>query len=171
MAREQAEIGGLEAVETEGPVLAGGVKDLRRRRDRLRVLLDLDRRHDGENVRLLDIHRDVDFVLVGHPFDTVFELVGRNAEGAARLRRALGDLVKLMRNQAGHEHAVARHGNEPRNVDAHRAHQRAASANGAAVVQQVLPLFELVDGDLLLEAEQAIEECEWPCFAFVGLLE
>ncbi len=110
-------------------------------------------------------------MLICHPLDTIFEFVWRNPQGTARFRRAFGDFVKLVRYQAGHEHAVARHGNEPGDVDTHRADQRAAPADRAAVVQQVLPFLELVDGDFLLEAEQAIEERERPCLALVGLLE
>ena len=75
----------------------------------VRVLLDLDRRHDRQYVGLLGIHRDLDVMLVRHPLHAIRELVRRDAERAAGLRGALGDLVQFMRDQARLEHAVTRH--------------------------------------------------------------
>ena len=171
VAREHAEIGGLETVGPERPALAGGVQDPCGGGDRLRVFLDLDRRHHGKYVRLFDIHRDVDLVLVGHPLDPVLELVRRDAERAAGLGGALRCLVKLVRDQARLEHAVPRHRDEAGDVDTHRADERAAAADRAAVVQQVLPFLELLDRHRLLEAEQPVEERERSRFPLVGLLE
>ncbi len=91
-------------------------------------------------------------MLVGHPLESLFEFLRRYTQWAARLGRFLRRLVQLVRNQPGLEHAVTCHRDHAGDVDAHRAYQRTAPAHRAAVVQQVLPFFELFDGDLLLQA-------------------
>jgi hypothetical protein len=73
--------------------------------------------------------------------------------GVSLVRRFL---VELLRRESGVEHCVARLFDESRHIDAHGADQAAATAHVAAIEQQVLPLPQLVSGDLTLQAQQSI---------------
>ena len=109
--------------------------------------------HATGQVAHFDIDRDLDVVFVSHPLDAIFELVRRDAQGAAGFGCALGNLVQLVRNQAGLEHAVARLADERGDVDAHRAHERAAAAHRAGVVNQFLPFAQLLHRDFAFQAK------------------
>src|SRR5210317_243550 len=110
-------------------------------------------------------------MFVRHPVDAIFELVGRNTQWATCLGGSLGNFVQLVRNQACLEHAVPGHRNESGDINTHWAHERAASANRAAVVDQVLPFLHVFDRNLAFKAEQAIEESERPNITFVRAFE
>ena len=84
---------------------------------------------------------------------------------------ALGDRPQLVRHETRGEHAVPRLADERRDVDAHRADHRAAAADRARVVEEVLPFLQLADRHRMLQVQRAIEPGERPDLALVRLLE
>ncbi|OIQ63639.1 hypothetical protein GALL_548190 [mine drainage metagenome] len=66
---------------------------------------------------------------------------------------------------------MARQPDQRCNVDAHWTDQGAASAHGAAVVEQFLPFLQLFHGHFFLQVQCAVNCGERSGFAFVGLLE
>ncbi len=84
--------------------------------------------------------------------------------GAVHQRQALG-------HQPGGVHAVACLLDQLGNVDAHRADHRAAPAHVARVVDQLLPLLQVVDRRSRHQVQRAHQRCERAGLALVGAAE
>jgi hypothetical protein len=72
-------------------------------------LVDLDRRHDRQYIRLFLVHRNLDVVLIAHPLCALSKLLPGYSKRATGLGCGFGNLVQLMRNQASLEHAMPGH--------------------------------------------------------------
>ena len=88
--------------------------------------------------------------------------------GCPLMRRLL---IEFLRSEPGVEHGMARLFDERRHVDTHRANQAATTTHIAAVEQQMLPMLQLIRGDLALQTKQFVERREGARLALVGLLE
>ena len=107
----------------------------------------------------------------GQPFQAIGEHLRGGPQRTALLLGALGHLVQLRRHQPGIEHAVTGLAHQGGDVDAHGADHGTAPAHGAGVVEQLLPLLQLVHGHLAREPQPAADETEWAHLALVGALE
>jgi hypothetical protein len=170
IAVEIADVGGLEALRVKGPFRADAVEDLGRVGDRLGMIGQFGRRDGDEIVGLLQIDVDRHAVGLADLAHDVGEVFGRRRRTAPGARRAIHQL-QAVGDQPRLEQAVARFLDELGDVDAHRAGEGAASAQGAGVEDQPLPFLQLLDRHPRRQAEQPIERREWPGVAMIGLFE
>ncbi len=166
----EADVGRVEAGLVHRPARTGAVQDLGRVGQRLGVLAQLGRRRGDQDVGAVEVARNRDAVLgrdLGQDVGQVFT----RCRGAAPLPGGAVHQRQSFGHQAGLEHAVAGFLHELRDVDAHRAHRGAAAAQGAGVVDQLLPLLQLVDAGLLDQAERTNQRRERARLAKVGAPE
>ena len=127
-----------------GPARADLVEDLRDVGQRLGMFRELRRRGRDDVIGLgeVDVHRHI--VLLAGFANDVGEIVGGRRRAPPRLRCAVHQF-QTVGHQTRLVHAVPRFLDQFRDVDAHRAGERAPAAEGAGVVEQRLPFLEHVD--------------------------
>src|SRR5574340_1136268 len=162
-----ARVGRLEGVGSEREADAGLVEDPGDRLDVFGVVDDLHRRqqHQVVGARLIDRNRHTGARL-GLPED-VGDRRPLQAHRPAGFHRALGGSFDAVGHMARHRHALAELADHVDDVVAHRTDQRAAPAQGAAVVDQFLPLVELRIRHRLRQAEHLLQPAEQRVFLLV----
>ncbi len=152
-----AGVGGLVAVGAQGPGDARVIEDLG---DGLQVLGEVDDLHGGEQDHVFGpfpIHRDRQAGAGLHVLDLHLQGLPLQTHGAAGADSAGGGPDQSLRGVTGGDHALAGLAHHGLDVVAHRADHGAAGAHGAGVVEQRLPLGQHLVGDLLGQADHALD--------------
>ena len=116
----------------------------------------------------VDIDRDA--VFLAGVTDDVGEIVGRRRRAAPGFRGPVHQFQAIW-HEAGLVHAVPRLLDQFGNVDAHRAGERAAPAEGASVEEQRLPFLPASRCRHWSQSQQPVERREGADMAMISLFE